>query len=109
MNFINNTRCRWSAGCSSHRRSHLLSPLSLALRGGPSGNRSPRLRIWAIAASLIYILIFAGQFIILLQEPWYQHVGALFIGIVWLVLSRLTIGRAEPSATVKVHWSHIQP
>lgn len=46
--------------------------------------QKPSARIWAIAASLIYILIFARQFIILLQEPWYQHVGALFIGIVGL-------------------------
>jgi hypothetical protein len=41
-------------------------------------------RVWAIAASLINILIFARQFIIPLQDPWYQHVGALFIGVVGL-------------------------
>jgi hypothetical protein len=45
----------------------------------------PSAKGWAIAASLIYVLIFLRQFIIPLRPNWDHHLGALLIGIVGLV------------------------
>jgi hypothetical protein len=45
----------------------------------------PSAKGWAIAASLIYVLIFFQQFIIPLRPTWHRHIGALIIGIVGLV------------------------
>lgn len=42
-------------------------------------------RGWAIAASVMTILIFVRQFIFPPQPPWYSHLGALYIGIVGVV------------------------
>jgi len=42
-------------------------------------------RRWAIAASLMYILIFLRQFIIPVRPAWDHHVGALFVGLLGLV------------------------
>ena len=46
--------------------------------------QEPSARIWGIAASLAYILIFLQPVIFSLRSAWSQHVGALFIGIVGL-------------------------
>ena len=40
---------------------------------------------WAVATSLMYILLFLRQFIIPLRPVWGRQVGALFIGIIGLV------------------------
>jgi hypothetical protein len=40
---------------------------------------------WAIGTSLIYLLIFARQFIIVVPSTWDHRVGALLIGAVGLV------------------------
>jgi hypothetical protein len=45
----------------------------------------PSAKGWAIAASLIYVLIFLRQFIIPLRPTWDDRLGALFIGAVGLV------------------------
>ena len=45
----------------------------------------PSARVWGIAASLMWTLIFFSQFIIPLRPVWDKHVGALFIGGVGLV------------------------
>src|ERR1700691_4930131 len=42
-------------------------------------------RGWAIAASLMYLLIFVRQFIAPLQPRWDRHVRDLLIGIIGLV------------------------
>jgi hypothetical protein len=42
-------------------------------------------RGWAIAASLMYVLMFFRQFIIPVRPAWDHHVGMLFIGILGLV------------------------
>ena len=47
------------------------------------GNRIAR--VWAVAASLVYILIFFRQFIVPLRPTWDHHAGALVIGMVGLV------------------------
>jgi len=48
----------------------------------------PSAKGWAISASLMIILLFLWQFIFPLQPVWYhyRHLGALFIGIVGLVV-----------------------
>jgi hypothetical protein len=43
-------------------------------------------RGWAIAASLLYVLVFLRQFLISLRPAWDHNVSALFIGIVGLVV-----------------------
>jgi len=45
----------------------------------------PSAKGWAIAASLIYVLIFLRQFIIPLRPTWDHRLGALFTGVVGLV------------------------
>jgi hypothetical protein len=47
------------------------------------GERSAR--GWAIAASLMFVLIFFRQFVVPMPPVWDRHVEALFIGIVGLV------------------------
>jgi hypothetical protein len=39
---------------------------------------------WAIATSLVYILIFVRQFLIPVRPTWDHYLGALFIGLVGL-------------------------
>jgi hypothetical protein len=43
-------------------------------------------RQWAIAASLMWILIFSRQFIVPLRPVWTKHVEALIIGIAGIVV-----------------------
>jgi hypothetical protein len=42
-------------------------------------------RLWGIAASLMYFLIFLRPIVFSLPTSWLHHAGALFIGIVGLV------------------------
>ena len=42
-------------------------------------------RGWAIAASLMYVLIFLRQFIISIRAAWDHHLGVLFLGLLGLV------------------------
>lgn len=44
----------------------------------------PAAKGWAVAASLIYILIFLRQFVIPLRPIWHHHVTSLFVGAVGL-------------------------
>ena len=44
-------------------------------------------RVWGIAASMIFILIFLRPFLIPLQPVWDRHVGALLEGIICLIVS----------------------
>jgi hypothetical protein len=44
----------------------------------------PSAKVWAVAASLIYVLIFLRQFIIPLRPNWDHYLVALFTGIVGL-------------------------
>jgi hypothetical protein len=46
----------------------------------------PSARAWGIAASLVEIMIFAQPILFSVPTAWPRHLGALFIGIVGLVV-----------------------
>jgi hypothetical protein len=60
-------------------------------------------RGWAIAASLMSILIFLRQFIFPSRPVWTHHVGALFIGIVGLVAFLWRDGQMKSTARANLH------
>jgi|SRR5271157_954867 len=47
--------------------------------------RKSSAKVWAIATSFIYVLMFVRQFIIPVRPVWGRQVGALLIGMVGLV------------------------
>lgn len=46
----------------------------------------PSSRAWGIAASLVEILIFAQPILLSVPTAWPHHLGALFVGIVGLIV-----------------------
>ena len=47
--------------------------------------KTPTAKVWGIAASLMYILIFLRPIVFSLRSVWLHHAGALVIGIVGLI------------------------
>lgn len=52
-------------------------------------------KVWALAASLMYVLVFLRQFIIPIPPAWDHYAGALFTGAVGLVVF---VRRADEAA-----------
>jgi len=73
-------------------RSLLIGPIFLVHVAAISGvaawtiwNGKSWARGWAIAASLMYILMFLRQFIIPIRPSWDHHLVPLFVGLIGLV------------------------
>jgi hypothetical protein len=61
-------------------------PILCAVAWWTIWKEKPSARAWGIAASIVEILIFARSVLFSVPAAWPHHLGALFIGIVGLVV-----------------------
>jgi uncharacterized membrane protein len=61
-------------------------PILCAVAWWTIWKKKPSARAWGIAASIVEILIFARSALLSVPAAWPHHLGALFIGIVGLVV-----------------------
>jgi hypothetical protein len=61
-------------------------PIICGIAWWTTWKEKPSARAWGIAASLIEIMIFAQPILFSVPTAWPHHLGALFIGIVGLVV-----------------------